>query len=59
MNKHNILLDKINLSEGGKNVEVKTCPYLDGKCGEHAQCVKCEHNTPRRAVSQQKGEPYV
>lgn len=22
------------------------CPYLDGNCGNHAQCVKCKGGTP-------------
>lgn len=32
------------------------CPYLDGKCGDHAQCVKCKAGakSPRS-----KRDPYT
>ena len=35
----------------------KDCPYLDGKCGEHAQCVKCRNEADSGgAMPPQKGK---
>lgn len=37
----------------------KECPYLDHKCGEHAQCIKCTEYKKLSPYERTKAQVYA
>lgn len=40
-------------------MKINECPYLDGKCGRHAQCTDCSKRSAGAKSPRSKRDPYV